>query len=78
MMILSDGYDTGSPEKLAQELKKLRKRAPKLIWLNPLLGWEKYEPITNAMAAARPYISFFAAANTLESLAAIEPELTNL
>lgn len=78
VMILSDGYDTGTPEQLATELKKLRKRAPKLIWLNPLLGWENYEPITNAMAAARPFISYFAAANTLEALSAIEPEIAKL
>jgi uncharacterized protein len=78
VMILSDGYDTGPTDQLARELKRLRKRAPKLIWLNPLLGWENYEPVSRAMAAARPYISYFAAANTLDSLAAIEPELARL
>lgn len=75
VMILSDGYDTGVPEKLAEELRKIRKRAPKLIWLNPLLGWKNYEPVTKAMQAAQPYITYFAAANTLESLAAIESEI---
>ena len=77
-MILSDGYDTGSPERLAEELARLKKRAPKLIWLNPLLGWKNYEPVSRAMAAARPFIDCFAAANTLESLASIETEIANI
>lgn len=78
VLILSDGYDTGSVDNLVSELKHLKKRAPKLIWLNPLLGWEDYEPVTQAMTAARPFIDYFAAANTLDSLAAIEPELASL
>lgn len=78
VLILSDGYDTGSPEKLAEQLKNLKKRAPKLIWLNPLLGWKNYEPVTRAMTKAMPFIDYFAAANTLESLAAIEPELAKI
>ncbi|MEH6403857.1 MAG: VWA domain-containing protein [Sneathiella sp.] len=78
VMILSDGYDTDNPDILRDQLKLLKKRAPKLIWLNPLLGWKNYEPVTQAMTKAMPFIDYFAAANTLESLAAIEPELAKL
>ena len=77
-IILSDGYDTGSPDQLAEELARLKKHVPRLIWLNPLLGWRNYAPVTAAMRAARPHIDHFAAANSLESLAAIEPELARL
>ena len=78
VMILSDGYDTGSVDMLTRELARLKRRAPRLIWLNPLLGWRNYQPVTAAMDAAMPFIDHFAAANTLESLAAIEPELARL
>lgn len=74
-IILSDGYDTGTPQQLTDELAQMKKHIRRLIWLNPLLGWRNYEPVTAAMQAARPYIDHFAAANSLESLAAIEPEL---
>ncbi|MHA1567054.1 MAG: vWA domain-containing protein [Alphaproteobacteria bacterium] len=78
VMILSDGYDTGSVEVLTRELARLKRRAPRLIWMNPLLGWRNYRPVTTAMDAAMPFIDHFAAANTLDALAAIEPELARL
>lgn len=77
-IIMSDGYDTGRPEMLAAELERLKKRIRRLVWLNPLLGWQSYAPVTAAMESARPHIDHFAPANTLESLAAIEPELARI
>ena len=44
----------------------------------PLLGWRGYTPVARAMAAAMPYIDCFAAANTLQSLGALEAELARL
>ncbi len=78
VLIISDGYDTDPPEHLIHELKRLKRRAPRLIWLNPMLGWRDYEPVTASMSAAMPYIDHFAAANTIDALAAIEPELARL
>ncbi|WP_419908505.1 vWA domain-containing protein [Hoeflea sp.] len=77
-IILSDGYDTGSPEELATELARLKRHIRRLVWLNPLLGWRNYAPVTAAMQAAQPHIDHFAAANSLESLAALEPQLAQL
>jgi len=48
------------------------------VWLNPLKGWQGYQPVAGAMAAALPHLDLFAAANTLDSLAALEPELARL
>ena len=77
-IILSDGYDTGSPDELATELARLKRHIRRLVWLNPLLGWRDYAPVTAAMQAAQPHIDHFAAANSLESLAALEPQLAQL
>ncbi len=77
-MILSDGYETGAPEGMAVELKRLKKRVRRIVWLNPVLGWRDYEPITKAMALALPLIDHFCAANTLEQLAAIENDIARL
>jgi uncharacterized protein len=78
LMILSDGYDTGEPEALGAEMAALRRRCKRIVWLNPLIGWEGYEPSARGMAAALPYVDLFAAAHSLDSLAAIEPYLARL
>lgn len=75
IIILSDGWDTGEPEKLAAPLALLKKRAGRVIWLNPLLGSAGYEPVTRGMQAALPFINVFAPAHDLASLRALEPHL---
>jgi uncharacterized protein with von Willebrand factor type A (vWA) domain len=74
-IMLSDGWDTGEPEELAAEMKKVRSRVAKLIWLNPLLGLDDYQPVTRGMSAALPFIDVFAAAHNLHSLLALEEHL---
>ncbi len=78
VMIFSDGYDTGSPEGISSALARLKKRGCKIIWLNPLKGWDGYEPTARAMVGALPHLDMFRAANTLDDLAALEPELGRL
>jgi uncharacterized protein with von Willebrand factor type A (vWA) domain len=75
VIILSDGWDTGEPEKLAAALALLKRRAGRLIWLNPLLGSADYAPVTRGMRAALPFINVFAPAHDLASLRALEPHL---
>ncbi|MFY9837477.1 MAG: VWA domain-containing protein [Xanthobacteraceae bacterium] len=78
VMIVSDGYDTGAPEQLAREMRRLRGRCRKIIWLNPLIGWRDYSPQARGMQAALPYVDLFAPAHNLESLAALEPYLARI
>lgn len=78
VMILSDGYDTASPDGISDALIRLKKRGCKIIWLNPLKGWDDYEPTARAMAGALPHLDLFRAANTLGDLAALETDLTRL
>ncbi len=68
VLLLSDGWDTGEPEVLANELLTIKRKAGRLIWLNPLLGNPSYEPLTRGMAAALPLVDHFAAAHNLASL----------
>jgi uncharacterized protein with von Willebrand factor type A (vWA) domain len=78
VMIVSDGYDTGDPERLAAEMRRLRQRCRRIIWLNPLIGWRDYAPEARGMQAALPHVDLFAPAHNLESLAALEPYLAKI
>ncbi len=68
VVVLSDGWETGDPGVLGQALAALRRRAGRLVWLNPLLGSPGYEPLTRGMQAALPHLDVFAPANDLASL----------
>ncbi len=78
VIILSDGYDSESSEVLGDALAKLKRRGCKIIWLNPLKGWQGYEPVAKGMAAALPHLDAFAAAATLADLASLERTLERL
>ena len=68
VVIVSDGWDRGDPEELTTELAHLHRSAYRLIWLNPLLGSEGYQPLTRGMAAALPHCDDFLAAHNLRAL----------
>ena len=57
VFIVSDGLDTGSPERLRDGVARLHQRTSGVIWLNPLLATAGYEPIAQGMRAARPYLT---------------------
>jgi uncharacterized protein len=78
VILLSDGYDTGEPERLGREMAALRRRTRRIVWLNPMAGWRGYAPEAAGMRAALPYVELFAPAHNLESLAALEPYLARI
>lgn len=66
VVLISDGWDRGEPELLEKEMKGLKRRARKLIWLNPLLGTPEYRPICQGMRTALPFIDHFLSAHNLK------------
>jgi uncharacterized protein with von Willebrand factor type A (vWA) domain len=78
VIILSDGYDSDTPEVMTAALAKLKRRGCKIVWLNPLKGWKGYEPVARGMAAALPHLDAFAPAATLTDLANLEQTLAQL
>ncbi len=76
VIILSDGLDTGQTDLLEEEMARLHGRAVRLIWLNPLLGKDHYQPVARGMAAALPHVDVFAAAHNLASLQQLANSLT--
>jgi uncharacterized protein with von Willebrand factor type A (vWA) domain len=78
VMIVSDGYETGDAALLAREMAALEKRCRRIVWLNPMMAWEGYTPDAAGIKAALPHVDLYAPANTLKSLADLEPYLAEL
>jgi uncharacterized protein with von Willebrand factor type A (vWA) domain len=78
VLLISDGWDRGDPESLAQEMARLQRRAHRLIWLNPLLGTPGYRPLTQGVQAALPYVDDFWPAHNLASLDDLASHLSAL
>ena len=67
-LVISDGWDRGDPMLLGREMERLQKTAHRVVWLNPLLGSARYEPLTRGIVAALPFVDDFMPVHTLESL----------
>jgi uncharacterized protein len=78
VMIVSDGYETGDAALLGREMAALAKRCRRIVWLNPMMAWKGYAPVAAGIKAALPHVDLYAPANTLQSLAALEPYLAKL
>jgi uncharacterized protein with von Willebrand factor type A (vWA) domain len=68
VVILSDGWDRGDVEVLAEQMMRLHRLAYKVIWVNPLKAAPGYRPIARGMAAALPYVHVFLSGHNFESL----------
>jgi len=68
VLILSDGWDTGEVDLLADSMQRLKRKAGRIIWLNPLAGRPGYRPEVKGMQAAMPFIDVFAPAHNVASL----------
>lgn len=67
VIIVSDGFDAGHPQRLRSALQALSDRVRHVVWLNPLLGDPGYEPISGGMSAAMPYIHRLVDVHDLDS-----------
>ncbi len=75
VIIVSDGYDTGEPELLAQALATLRQRSRRMVWLNPLLNQPGFSPEGRGMQAAMPHIDLLAPGADLAGIEHVLPQL---
>jgi uncharacterized protein len=71
VIIMSDGWDVGDPEVLAEAMRALHRRAGRIIWLNPLMGAPDFSPATRGMRAALPHVDVLAPGHSLAALEAV-------
>ena len=69
VLLISDGLDRDAGLDLAQAMERLHKSCRKLIWLNPLLRFEGFEPKAAGVRLMLPHVDAFVPAHNVESLA---------
>jgi uncharacterized protein with von Willebrand factor type A (vWA) domain len=70
-LLVSDGWDRGEPEVLATAVARLQRSCHRLIWLNPLIGTQDYQPLTRGLVAALPHVDDFLPARSLRDIAGL-------
>jgi uncharacterized protein len=68
VVIFSDGLERGNPADLGREMRLLRRSCQKIIWVNPLAGDERYQPLAGGMRAALPSVDQFMTGHTLAAM----------
>ena len=68
VLILSDGWDRGDSEIVAEQMERLHRVTHRIVWANPLKATPDYEPLAKGMAAALPHIDNFVEGNSFDSL----------
>jgi len=78
VLLISDGWDRGTPEHLRREMARLQRSCHRLVWLNPLLGSPDYVPLTRGMQAALPWVDDFLPVHNMVSLEELAQHLNQL
>ncbi len=68
VMLISDGLDRDAGEDLATQIERLHKSCHQLLWLNPLLRFENFEPKAAGVKLMLPHVDAFLPAHNIESL----------
>jgi uncharacterized protein len=68
VLIMTDGLDREDTALLETEMARLRRSAKRIVWLNPLLRYDRFEPRASGIRAMLPYIDEFRPVHSLESL----------
>ena len=71
VVLCSDGLERGDPEVLTAAMSRLARLAHRVVWVNPLKGSDRYEPVARGMAAALPYVDLFLSGHNVASLEAL-------
>ena len=69
VLLISDGLEHGDTQALGFEMERLHKSCRRLVWLNPLLRFARFEPKAAGILAMLPHVDHFLPAHNLQSLA---------
>ena len=68
VLLITDGLDREAAEGVEEQMQRLHKSCRRLIWLNPLLRYDAFQPKSSGARAMLPHVDDFRAVHNLESL----------
>ena len=68
VLLITDGLDREGAKGLAEATERLRGSCRRLIWLNPLLRFEGFQPKSQGIRAMMPHVDDFRPVHNLNSL----------
>ncbi len=68
LVVLSDGWDKGNIDEMRRQMIRVKQGFKRVIWLNPHLKYDNYEPLCLGMATALPYVDHFLPCHNVETL----------
>ena len=77
VLLVSDGLDREAGEGLGGEMERLAKSSRYVVWLNPLLRYEKFEARPAGVRAMLPHVDLFLPVHNLKSLVDLARTLSN-
>ena len=78
VLLVSDGLDRDAGEGLTREIERLHKSCRTLIWLNPLLRYDKFQPLAAGIKVILPHVDEFRPIHNLQSVAELATALSGV
>jgi uncharacterized protein with von Willebrand factor type A (vWA) domain len=78
VLLVTDGLEREGAGALEREMDRLHRSARRLIWLNPLLRYEGFEPKARGIRAMLPHVDEMRPVHNLESLESLCASLAKL
>ena len=76
VLLVTDGLDRDGAHGLAENMERLHKSCSRLVWLNPLLRWDGFQPRSQGIRAMLPHVDEFRTIHNLASLRALVETLS--
>jgi uncharacterized protein with von Willebrand factor type A (vWA) domain len=68
VVIVSDGWDTGDPAVVGEQMARLSRLTHRIVWVNPRKAAAGYQPLVGGMASALPHVDAFVSGHSVAAL----------
>ena len=76
VLLFTDGLERDSSADLAREMERLKKSCRRLVWLNPLLRYDRFEARAQGIRAMLPFVDEFRPVHNLAAITDLVAALT--